>query len=344
MSADERLWGRGSDFAEVKADPKNPDIVYSGNIATWKSTDGAKTWSGFRGAPGGDDYHRIWINPNDPDIILLAADQGAIITVNGGETFSSWYNQPTAQFYHVSTDNAFPYNVYGGQQESGSVCITSRGNDGMITFREWHPVAAEEWGYVAADPLDHHIVYGGKLTKFDKRNGQYQNIEPEAVKSGAYRFLRTAPVLFSPTDPKTLFYAGNVLFKTRDAGHSWEIISHDLSRASWEIPKNVGVYSKEEMKKMQRRGVIYTVAPSYIDRHTIWAGTDDGLIHITSDEGKTWRNVTRPVYRLGVRSRSSMRGGLTQIPLMPRSTAYGWTICVRIFTEPTTAARPGRKL
>lgn len=324
MSADERLWGRGSDFAEVKADPKNPDIVYSGNIATWKSTDGGKTWSGFRGAPGGDDYHRIWINPNDPDIILLAADQGAIITVNGGETFSSWYNQPTAQFYHVSTDNAFPYNVYGGQQESGSVCITSRGNDGVITFREWHPVAAEEWGYVAADPLDHHIVYGGKLTKFDKRNGQYQNIEPEAVKSGAYRFLRTAPVLFSPTDPKTLFYAGNVLFKTRDAGHSWEIISPDLSRASWEMPKNVGVYAKEEMKKIQRRGVIYTVAPSYIDRHTIWAGTDDGLIHITSDEGKTWRNVTPP----SVTSWSKI--SIIDAGRFDANTAYAAVNCIRL--------------
>ena len=292
MSGDERFWGRGSDFAEVKADPKNPDIVYSANIATWKSTDGGKTWSGFRGAPGGDDYHRIWINPNDPNIIILAADQGAIITVNGGETFSSWYNQPTAQFYHVSTDNEFPYNVYGGQQESGSVGIASRGNDGAITFREWHPVAAEEWGYVAADPLDPNIVYGGKLTRFDKRSGQYQNIEPEAVKSGAYRFLRTAPVLFSPVNPKTLFYAGNVLFKTQDGGNSWQIISPDLSRESWDIPDNVGVYKTNEMKIMPRRGVIYTVAPSYTDGNVIWAGTDDGLIHITKDGGKSWQNVT----------------------------------------------------
>ncbi len=292
MSGDERLWGRGSDFAEVKVDPKNPDIVYSANIAAWKSTDGGNTWTGFRGAPGGDDYHRIWIHPDDPNIILLTADQGAIITVNGGETFSSWYNQPTAQFYHVSTDNAIPYNVYGGQQESGSVCITSRGNDGSITFRDWHPVAAEEWGYVAADPLDPNIVYGGKLTKYDKRNGQYQNIEPEAVRSGKYRFLRTAPVLFSSTDPKTLYYAGNVLFKTQNGGHSWDIISPDLSRETWDIPDNVGVYKTKEMKTMPRRGVIYTVAPSYVDGQVIWAGTDDGLIHVTNDGGKSWRNVT----------------------------------------------------
>jgi hypothetical protein len=154
------LWGRGSDFAEMKVDPKNADIVYSANVVTWKSTDGGMNWNAYRGAPGGDDYHRIWINPNDPEIILIASDQGAIITLNGGESFSSWYNQPTAQFYHVSTDNEFPYNVYGGQQESGSVCIASRGNDGNINFRDWHPVGVEEYGYVAADPLDHNIIYG----------------------------------------------------------------------------------------------------------------------------------------------------------------------------------------
>src|SRR6185295_5556177 len=147
---------------------------------------------------GGDDYHRIWINPNDNKIILIASDQGAIITVNGGETFSSWYNQPSAQFYHVSADNAFPYNVYSGQQESGSVCIASRGNDGAITFRDWHPVDAEEYGYVVADPLDPNIIYGGKITRYDKRTGQGQNISPVIGQPGKYRFIRTAPIVFSP--------------------------------------------------------------------------------------------------------------------------------------------------
>ena len=164
MSADEKLWGRGSDFAEIKVDPKNADIVYTADVVVWKSTDGGSNWNAFRGAPGGDDYHRIWINPDNNNIMLIASDQGAIITVNGGETFSSWYNQPTAQFYHVSADNSFPYNVYSGQQESGSVGIASRGNDGQITFREWHPVAAEEYGYVVADPLNPNIVYGGKIS------------------------------------------------------------------------------------------------------------------------------------------------------------------------------------
>jgi photosystem II stability/assembly factor-like uncharacterized protein len=293
-SSDERFWGRGSDFAEVKVDPSNPDIVYSANVVTWKSIDGGKNWTAFRGAPGGDDYHRIWINPTNPDIILIAADQGAIITVNGGKTFSSWYNQPTAQFYHVSTDNQFPYNVYGGQQESGSVGISSRGNDGGITLREWHPVGAEEYGYVVADPLDPNMIYGGKITKFDKRNGQVQNISPEAVRSGKYRFVRTAPIVFSPLDPKTLYFAGNVLFKTRDGGHSWKTISPDLTRETYDIPASVGVYTKEDMKTMRRRGVIYTIAPSQKDTNTLWVGTDDGLIQRTTNGGTTWSNVTPP--------------------------------------------------
>ncbi|HTI10200.1 MAG TPA: hypothetical protein VL832_16645 [Puia sp.] len=294
LNSDQRFWGRGDDFAEIKVDPKNKDIVYTADVVVWKSTDGGSSWNAYRGAPGGDDYHRIWINPDHPEILLIACDQGAIITVNGGQTFSSWYNQPTAQFYHVSTDNAFPYNVYGGQQESGSVGISSRGNDGEITFREWHPVGVEEYGYIAADPLDPNIIYGGKITRYDKRTGQVQNIAPEAIGSGKYRFLRTAPVLFSPVDPHTLFFAGNVLFSTRDGGHSWKVISPDLSRESWDIPASIGIFNTPALQKMPRRGVIYTVAPSPLDSNTIWAGTDDGLIHITRDGGKTWKNVTPP--------------------------------------------------
>ena len=295
ISSDRRLWGRGSDFAEVKTHPTNPDIVFIADVAAWKSEDGGKTWNDFRGAPGGDDYHRLWINPNNPDVLLLAGDQGTIITVNGGQTFSSWYNQATAQFYHVSTDNSFPYNVLGGQQESGSVGISSRGNDGEITFREWHPVGVEEYGYVAADPLDPNIIYGGKVTRYDKRTGQVQNIAPEAVRSGKYRFVRTAPVLFSPVDPKTLYFAGNVLFKTSNEGHSWQVISPDLTRKTYpDIPESVGVYRTESMKTMPARGVIYTIAPSPKAVNTIWVGTDDGLIQVTRDGGKIWQNVTPP--------------------------------------------------
>ncbi len=294
QNPDSRYWSRGSDFAEVKTDPKNPDILYTADVVTWKSMDGGKSFSAWRGAPGGDDYHRLWINPNDPNIILLAGDQGAIITVNGGESFSSWYNQPTAQFYHVSADNDFPYNVYSGQQESGSVGISSRSNDGEITFHDWHPVSAEEYGYVVADPKDPNIVYGGKITRYNKLTGQAQNISPEAVRGGKYRFIRTAPIIFSPVDNKTLYYAGNVLFKTRDGGHSWQTISPDLTRETYDIPSSVGIYSTDDMKNMPRRGVIYTIAPSFRDTNTIWCGTDDGLIQVTHDGGKTWKDVSPP--------------------------------------------------
>ena len=294
IQTDGRYWGRGSDFAEVKVDPKNPDIVFSANVVTWKSIDGGKSWSAFRGAPGGDDYHRIWINPENSSIILIASDQGAIITVNGGQTFSSWYNQPTSQFFHVNTDNAFPYNVYGGQQESGSAGVASRGNDGGITFREWHSVGVEEYGYVAPDPLNPDIIYGGKVSRYDKRTGQVQNVSPEPLRSGKVRSIRTAPVLFSPVDNKTLYFAGNMLFKTMNGGKSWQVISPDLTRETWEIPPSVGIYTKDDFKVMPRRGVIYTVAPSYIDINTIWCGTDDGLIHVTKDGGKNWTNVTPP--------------------------------------------------
>ena len=288
MSGDSRLWERGTDFAEVKADPQNADIVYDADVVVWKSTDGGKTWGGWKGAPGGDDYHRLWINPQNTDVILLACDQGAGVTVNGGNTWSSWYNQPTAQLYHVSADNAFPYNVYSGQQESGSVGISSRSNDGAISFRDWHPVGAQEYGYVVADPKDPNIIYGGKISRFDKRTGQTQDISPE----GKFRFIRTAPVVFSPVDNRTLFYAGNVLFKTRDGGNSWKIISPDLTRPTYDVADCIGIYRTDSMARMPQRGVIYTIAPSPLDSNVIWIGTDDGLIQRTIDGGKTWSNVT----------------------------------------------------
>jgi len=282
----------GGDLPELAVDPKNADVLYTTSIVVWRSVNGGKSWTSIRGAPGGDDYQNIWINPLHPEIFLLTGDQGAIITVNGGETFSSWYNQPTAQLYHVSADNAFPYNLYSGQQESGSVGIASRGNDGQINFSNWHPVGAQEYGYVCPDPLDPNIIYGGKITKYDKRTGQVQQISPGPMGNIKYRFVRTAPVLFSPVDNKTLFYAGNVLFKTLNGGMNWQIISPDLSRESWDIPANVGIYNSDEVKKMPRRGVIYTIAPSPKDINIIWCGTDDGLIHVTKDGGKVWKNVT----------------------------------------------------
>jgi photosystem II stability/assembly factor-like uncharacterized protein len=292
VNGDPRIWSREGDFHEVKTDPTNCNTVYAANIASWKSTDGGKTFADFRGAPGGDDYHRIWINPKNPNIIIQIADQGAIVTVNGGETWSSWYNQPTAQFYHVNTDNAFPYRVCGGQQESGSACVSSRGDDGMITFREWHPAGVEEYGYAVPDPLDPDIVYGGKITRYDRRTGQVQNIAPRPIRDPSYRVVRTMPVVFSPTDSKTLFFASNTVWKTVNGGQSWTQISPDLTRATWEVPENVGKYRGSDAARPSRRGVVYALAPSPLDINTLWAGTDDGLIHLTRDGGKAWADVT----------------------------------------------------
>jgi len=294
VNADPRIWSREGDFHEVKPDPTTCDTVYVANIASWKSVDGGRTFVDFRGAPGGDDYHRIWINPKNPNIIIQIADQGAIVTVNGGETWSSWYNQPTAQFYHVNTDNAFPYRVCGGQQESGSACVASRGDDGQITFREWHPVGVEEYGYAVPDPLDPDIVYGGKITRYDRRTGQVQNITPKPLRDQQYRVVRTMPVAFSPVDQRTLFFASNTVWKTLNGGQSWTQISPDLSRETWEVPENVGKYRGTEQARVSRRGVVYALAPSPLSLGTLWAGTDDGLIHVTRDGGTTWTNVTPP--------------------------------------------------
>ena len=295
VNHDARLWGRDGDFNEVRVDPTDPDVLYVANIVTWKSTDGGRTFTAFRGAPGGDDYHRAWINPRDPKIIILAADQGVIITVNGGETWSSWYNQPTAQLYHVSTDNSFPYWVCGGQQESGSVCIRSRGPYGQITYRQWYPVGVEEYGYVAPDPLDANIIYGGKVTRFDRRTRQTQNVSPSLSRgSDDFRVVRTQPILFSPVDPHTLYFASNVLWKTTTGGASWTKISPDLTRRSADVPENLGVFTGLDPEKGEHRGVIYTIGPSYLDAGVIWVGTDDGLIQVTRDGGKTWSDVTPP--------------------------------------------------
>jgi photosystem II stability/assembly factor-like uncharacterized protein len=287
----------GGDLPVPRVDPKNPDVVYSTSIETWKSTDGGRTWTAIRGAPGGDDYQNIWINPNNPNIILLVADQGALVTVNGGKTWSSWYNQPTAQLYHVIATNTFPYKVCGGQQESGSVCISSRGNDGAISFRDWHPVGAIEYGYVAPDPLRPNIIYGAgrnQVTRFHWDTGQVQDVTPIPVVEGKYRTDRTEPIIFSPLDPHLIYYAANVLFKTTDGGHSWQTISPDLARKHPGIPASLGALADKDAYARKVRGAIYAIAPSFKSVNTIWVGTDDGLIWLTRDGGKNWNNVTPP--------------------------------------------------
>ena len=295
ITTDPRPAGRigGGDLSIPKVDPKNADLLYVVSTVTMRSADGGKTWSGFRGAPGGDDYQNLWINPNNGNIILIVSDQGAIITVNAGQSWSSWYNQPTAQFYHAITTNTFPYQVCGGQQESGSACTLSRGNDGAITFRDWHPVGVIEYGYVAPDPLDPDVIYGGgrtEVSKFHFSTGQVQNVTPIPLRNPKYRTNRTEPLIFSPVDPHVLYFASNVLFKTTDGGNNWQTISPDLTRENPGVPASVGTLVPKGADKL--RGVIYALAPSFKTTNTLWAGTDDGQLWITRDGGKNWANIT----------------------------------------------------
>jgi photosystem II stability/assembly factor-like uncharacterized protein len=285
----------GGDLAVVRVDPTNPDVLYSASIVTMKSTDGGKTWKPLRGAPGGDDYQNLWINPNDPRIIALVSDQGAVITVNGGETWSSWFNQPTAQLYHVSVTPTFPYRVCAGQQESGSVCIASRGNDGSVTERDWHPVGAIEYGYVAPDPLDPDVIYGAgrtEVSKFHVSTGQVQNVTPLPVRGPEVRAHRTQPLMFSPLDGHTLYYAANRLYRTSDGGMTWQTVSPDLARDAGAVPASVGELRQKGAEA--QRGVIYALGLSPLDRARLWAGTDDGFVWLSADSGGNWSNVTPP--------------------------------------------------
>jgi photosystem II stability/assembly factor-like uncharacterized protein len=294
VNDDHRIGGRGPGAMGIAVAPDNPDVVYVENTTTWKSTDGGKTFVGWKGAPGGDDYQRIWINRDNGQIIALSSDQGAVISVNGGATWSSWYNQPTAQFYHVTTDNRFPYWVYGAQQESGSAATMSRSDYGEITFREWRLLGVEEYGTIAIDPLNENYVYGARITRTNLALGEVQDVAPEPVRRGEYRYDRTLPLMFSPTDPHKLYFAANVVFETIDGGKSWKVISSDLTRKSYETPANLGAFAASDPEKGKHRGVVYALAGSYLEKSTIWAGTDDGLIQLTRDGGKTWTDVTPP--------------------------------------------------
>jgi photosystem II stability/assembly factor-like uncharacterized protein len=294
-----------SDEAIIIVDPTDPDWLIVTSQVTAKSTDGGKTWEPFKGAPGGDDYQNGFINPNNTDIILLVADQGAAVSLDRGTSWSSWYNQPTAALYHINTDNDFPYRVCGGQQDSGSACVDSRGNDGAITFREWHPAAVEEYGYAAPDPLDANLVYGGKVSRYDRRTGQASQVGPLAGRGGGRgggaagldisRTVRTQPVVFSQADPHALFYGTNVLWKTIDGGIHWKQISPDLTRKTHDLPASVADKYRDQARTQADTNsarVIYTIGPSYKDINRIWVGTDDGAIQTTADGGLHWTDVT----------------------------------------------------
>jgi photosystem II stability/assembly factor-like uncharacterized protein len=292
---DKRIWQRGWYFGEASVDPKNEDTVYVMNTATYKSTDGGKNFTAFKGAPGGDDYHHLWIDPAEPNRMILSCDQGVIVTRNGGRTWSSWYNEPIGQFYHIITDNRFPYWVYGAEQDSGAAATPSRSDYRELNFHDWRPVeAGGENGYLAPDPLRPGVIFGGTVSREDLNNDQVLQMPPSLAQTGDFRQTWTLPLLISPTETGVLYFGSQVLFRTADGGSSWKAISPDLTREDPGVPPNLDQPATEDAPQGKRRGVIYTIAPSTVRAGEIWAGTDDGLIQLTQDEGKTWKNVTPP--------------------------------------------------
>jgi photosystem II stability/assembly factor-like uncharacterized protein len=302
VSNDTRIDSRAWYFSSVTVDPNNPDIVYLPNVALYRSVDGGKTFTVLKGAPGGDDYHFLWVDPANSARMILASDQGTCISVDAGKTWTSWYNQPTAQLYHVATDNHFPYNVYASQQDSGTVVVPSRTDHGQISEYDRFTVGGAESGYIAPDPKDPNIVYVsntyGSLSRFDKRTSQGQNITPWPapafgvdISQRKYRFPWTAPLVFSAAD-HALYYGSQFVLKTVDGGLTWREISPDLTGAD-KVSKSVAESAVTiENAKLRGYGVVYSIAPSPLAAAEIWAGSDTGLIHLSRDGGKTWSNVT----------------------------------------------------
>ena len=298
VNREQRLWGRGWYFESVSVDPTNPDRAYVINTATYMTTDAGKTFVPVKGAPGGDDYHQLWINPKDGNRMVLSSDQGTVVSVDGARTWSTFYNQPTAQIYHVAADNRFPYWLYGAQQDSGGVGVSTWSRMGALSFRNWEPICeAGESNTVVPDPKDGNILYGGGAGRCD----QALNLSlptgplPAADPNDPNRKTWTLPEIFSQADD-ALYFSNQFVMRSRDRGKTWEKISPDLSRVNPEVPRTLDpVTAKDIDQPMKDRfGVVYTIAPSPLDAKMVWAGTDDGLIHVTRDDGATWADVTPP--------------------------------------------------
>ncbi|HUN99252.1 MAG TPA: hypothetical protein VMU69_23850, partial [Bradyrhizobium sp.] len=297
VSGDSRLWKRGWYFCGLTVDPRNADRVYVMNTIVLRSDDGGKRFIALKGDPTGDDFHELWIDPTNPDRQILGTDQGALVTLNGGKTWSSWFNQPTAQIYHVSTDNRFPYWIYGAQQDAGAVALPSRADSGFdgITMEQFHEISAGgESGMIATDPDDPNIIYGGRVAKLDTHSGQTRDIDPTlAYPTEHFRGAWTLPLAFSKRGMKALYFATQRLFRTVSGGSPWAPISPDLTRVDPGIPSNLDASAAADDDHIsKRRGVIYTVSPSPVRAATVWVGTDDGLVWSTDDDGLHWREIT----------------------------------------------------
>ena len=304
VNSDPRLTSRAWYFSRVTVDPQNPDVVYIPNVALYRSEDGGKTISIVRGAPGGDDYHQLWIDPKNSASMVLGTDQGTTISLDRGQTWSTWYNQPTAQLYHVTTDSRFPYAVYGAQQDSGGAAVFSRTDTGQITPRDWFPAAPSESGYVVIDPDDANIIYAtgpyGTVVRFDHRTSLSQDISPWPaqnfglqINQRKYRAPWTPVLAASAAEPKALYFGTQYVMKTVDGGLHWKIISPDLTgAASGAAAAKPQEPVTPESAKPAGYGVISSIAASEVKRDLIWAGSNTGLIYLTRDGGKTWKDVT----------------------------------------------------
>jgi len=293
-TADPRIVGNAY-FSRVFVDPKNPDFVYVAQTSMYRSRDGGHTFEAWQGAPSGDDFHVLWINPANTQNMILGVDQGAMISLNGGNTWSSWYNQPTGQFYHVSTDQQFPYYVYAAQQDSGTAAVTSRSDYGEITYRDWAPTGGFEFAYIVPDPVNANYVYAGgwygTVLRYDKTTGQVVHL---LVRGAKYRTANMAPIAFLPQDPHVLYAASQYVMRSKDGGFSWQEVSPDLTQKPEEASKLDADKTKpaaEKAKPDPRRAVITTMALSPVKAGVIWAGTGNGLIQVTKD-GKDWNNVS----------------------------------------------------
>ena len=312
-TTDSRIQGSGY-FSRVFLDPNNPDVVYIAQTSLYRSTDGGRTFVAYKGAPGGDDNHALWIDPTNSARMILASDQGATISLDTGQSWSSWYNQPTGQIYHLSTDNRFPYWLYGTQQDSGSVGTLSRGDYGEITFMDWDPVGGYEFGYIVPDPLNPNLVYAGGpgrgVVRIDRSNRQVATVSPNVSRDGDYRMAMNPPLAFSPQDPHVLYEGTQFLLATQDGGVHWKAISPDLTKRPGSDARNEQMTEEngkeallkkpaktkeaEETVRPPDRSSINTFSPSPVAAGEIWAGTTNGLIQLTRDDGVNWQNVTPP--------------------------------------------------
>ncbi len=303
-NGDSRITSRGWYFMGISVDPNNPDVIYMPNIALYRSEDAGKIIQIVRGAPGGDDYHQLWIDPKNSAHLILGTDQGTTISLNRGQTWSSWYNQPTAQFYHVITDNEFPYHVYGAQQDTGSIAVPNRTDHGQITGRDWYMVGGGESGWIVPDPSDPNVLYAsgvyGSVIRWDRRTSLSQDVTPwpmpnfgSEINQRKYRGTWTPVLVSSQAEKNALYFGTQFVMKTTDGGLHWKQVSPDLTGAvvGTSTGKAAGATTVENA--MQRGyGVVFSIAPSPLKSDTVWAGTDTGLLHLTRDGGATWQNVT----------------------------------------------------